>query len=158
MTCKNIIISLEKQFQIPARSEKYPDVKVTCTVLDVSNGADTTAWIESIVKDFGKLDGCANIAGISKRQPDTNTSNISDPDWNTTVAVNLTGTMNCMRAQLKHITRPGGSIVNISSGAGMRGVSGMPSYSASKWGQRGLTKTAAVEFGPEGIRVNTLMP
>lgn len=63
-----------------------------------------------------------------------------------------------MRAQLQHIARPGGSIVNVSSGAGMKGVAGMPSYSATKWGIRGLTKTAAAEFGPVGIRVNTLIP
>jgi NAD(P)-dependent dehydrogenase (short-subunit alcohol dehydrogenase family) len=79
-------------------------------------------------------------------------------DWDRTVAVNLTGTMNCQRAQLKVLTRPGGSIVNVSSGAGLKGVAGMPSYSATKWGMRGLTKTAAMEFGPVGIRVNTLMP
>lgn len=66
--------------------------------------------------------------------------------------------MNCQRAQLRVLTRPGGSIVNVSSGAGLKAVASMPSYSATKWGMRGLSKTAAAEFGPMGIRVNTLMP
>lgn len=149
-------------------------MQVTCTVADVSKGEEVDAWTEGIMKDFGKLDGAVNIAGISKRTADTNMSNIvglipslldiwlirmqKDEDWAGTVAVNLTGTMNCLRAQLKHITKPGGSIVNISSGAGLRGVKTMGSYSATKFGQRGLTKTAAIEFGPQGVRVNTVMP
>lgn len=82
----------------------------------------------------------------------------AEKDWDETIAVNLTGTMHCMRAQIRHLTRPGGSVVNVSSGAGMKGVAGMPSYSATKWGQRGLTKTAAAEFGPVGLRFNCLMP
>jgi NAD(P)-dependent dehydrogenase (short-subunit alcohol dehydrogenase family) len=89
---------------------------------------------------------------------DANSGIQVEEDWDRTIAVNLTGTMHCMRAQLNHITRPGGSIVNVSSGAGMRGTPGMPSYSATKWGMRGLTKTAAAEFGPVGIRINCVMP
>lgn len=66
--------------------------------------------------------------------------------------------MNCMRAQLKVITRPGGSILNCSSGAGLRGIASFSAYGAAKWGIRGLSKTAAVEYGHEGVRVNTLVP
>ncbi|CZR68559.1 related to D-arabinitol 2-dehydrogenase [Phialocephala subalpina] len=126
--------------------------------VDVAIASEVDTWITISHSAFGRLDGAANVAGLSKRSPDTNSSNIVESDWDTTLAVNLTGTMHCMRAQLNVITRPGGSIVNVSSGAGMRGVGGMPSYSATKWGMRGLTKTAAIEFGPVGIRVNCLMP
>lgn len=66
--------------------------------------------------------------------------------------------MNCLRAQLKVITRPGGSILNCSSGGGLAGLPHHGAYGASKWGIRGLTRTAAVEYGPEGIRVNCLVP
>jgi NAD(P)-dependent dehydrogenase (short-subunit alcohol dehydrogenase family) len=132
--------------------------KVLIFKADVSKTQEVDSWIASAMSEFGKLDGAANIAGLSKRSPETNSSNIVEEDWDTTLAVNLTGTMHCMRAQLSVITRPGGSIVNVSSGAGMKGVAGMPSYSATKWGMRGLTKTAAIEFGPVGIRVNCLMP
>lgn len=66
--------------------------------------------------------------------------------------------MNCMRAQLKVIARPGGSILNCSSGAGLAGLPHHGAYSAAKWGIRGFTKTAAVEYGPEGVRVNCLVP
>lgn len=66
--------------------------------------------------------------------------------------------MNCLRAQLKVIARPGGSILNCSSGAGLSGLPHHGAYGAAKWGIRGFTKTAAVEYGPEGIRVNCLVP
>ncbi|KAH8660692.1 putative short chain dehydrogenase/ reductase [Tricladium varicosporioides] len=137
--------------------EKY-QCKVLIFQVDVSAAEAVDEWIKVTVAQFGRLDGAANVAGLSKRKPDTTSANIVEDDWNVTIGVNLTGVMHCMRAQLQHIARPGGSIVNISSGAGMKGVAGMPSYSATKWGIRGLTKTAAAEFGPVGIRVNTLMP
>lgn len=66
--------------------------------------------------------------------------------------------MNCLRSQLKVISRPGGSILNCSSGAGLGGLPHHGAYGASKWRIRGLTKTAAVEYGPEEIWVNCLIP
>ncbi|KUJ21323.1 putative short chain dehydrogenase/ reductase [Mollisia scopiformis] len=136
---------------------KFPG-KVLLFKADVSKADEVDSWISSTTSEFGRLDGAANVAGLSRRSPETNSSNIVEEDWDTTLAVKLTGTMHCMRAQLKVITRPGGSIVNVSSGAGVKGVAGMPSYCATKWGMRGLIKTAAIEFGPVGIRVNCLMP
>ncbi|CAG8979894.1 hypothetical protein HYALB_00013078 [Hymenoscyphus albidus] len=139
-------------------ADKYPKCNVLIKKMDIANAAEVDEWIVTAVATFGRLDGAANVAAISRRQLDTTTANIKQSDWDATIAVNLTGTMNCMRAQLQHITKPGGSIVNISSGAGMKGVAGMPSYSSTKWGMRGLTKCAAAEFGEAGVRVNTLMP
>ena len=66
--------------------------------------------------------------------------------------------MNCLRAQLKVIARPGGSILNCSSGGGLAGLPHHGAYGSAKWGIRGLTRTAAVEYGPEGVRVNCLVP
>jgi len=74
------------------------------------------------------------------------------------LAVNLTGVMNCMRAQLGRITKPGGSIVNVSSTSGLFGSPNNAAYATSKFGVIGLTESAAGEFGNQGIRINALLP
>jgi NAD(P)-dependent dehydrogenase (short-subunit alcohol dehydrogenase family) len=74
------------------------------------------------------------------------------------IAVNLTGVKNCLRAQLKHIRRPGGAIVNVSSALGLLGLDKHAAYSAAKHGVNGLTKSTAADFGKEGIRVNSVCP
>ena len=73
------------------------------------------------------------------------------------LSVNLTGVMYCIRAQVKVMKR-GGSIVNASSVAGLRGKEGIAPYSVTKHAVIGLTRTAAKENGPNGIRVNVVAP
>lgn len=72
--------------------------------------------------------------------------------------INLNGVMHCMRAQLPHLPRPGGAIVNVSSTSGLRGFPHNAAYSTTKFGIIGLTKSAAGEFGKEGIRINAVLP
>lgn len=79
-------------------------------------------------------------------------------DWDRMMDVNLKGTMHCLRAQLPHLPRPGGSIVNVASTAGIHGLPKSAAYSSSKHGVIGLTSSAAGEFGRDGIRINSLLP
>lgn len=74
------------------------------------------------------------------------------------IGVNLSGVMYCMRAQLPHLPKPGGSIVNVASTAGIHGLPKSAAYSSSKHGVIGLTASAAGEYGRAGVRINALLP
>jgi len=131
---------------------------VVGTVVDVTSDSQVDAWIESTVRHFGKLDGAANFAGVERKNNGfTQISELTNQEWNWVLSVNLTGVMFCMRAQLKVMGR-GGSIVNVSSIAGLQGKAGLAPYSSSKHAVIGLSRTAAKEGGPKGIRVNVLAP
>lgn len=93
----------------------------TITRVDVSKRKEVDAWIEGIVKEYGRLDGAANVAGvIGKYHGVSPVSELDDDEWDKIIGVNLTGTMYCMRAELRNIVDRG-SIVNVSSIHGLRG-------------------------------------
>jgi 3alpha(or 20beta)-hydroxysteroid dehydrogenase len=120
---------------------------------------DETAWlrtVEEIAGRWGGVDVLVNNAGIMRVQP------IAECDGDTfrkVIETNLVGAYLGIRAVMSSMqTRGGGSIINFSSAQGFEGRFGMPAYTASKFGIRGLSKTAAIELGPLGIRVNTVAP
>lgn len=133
------------------------DAKVLTYALDVSKSETVTAWIEKTAETFGKLDGAANIAGVFRALADNSIENEKDDHWNFMLGVNLTGVMNCMRAQVPHLNTPG-SIVNASSILGLEGAAGRAGYCASKHGVIGLTRAVAKDVGRRGIRVNCFAP
>ena len=128
----------------------------TALVHDV---ADEDAWaavVEHAVVTHGGVDVLVNNAAIHHVTP-IEAETVAAFDR--IVAVNLTGTFLGIRAVIEAMRqRGGGSIVNISSTAGLTGLWGHGAYGASKWGVRGLTKSAAIELGPLGIRVNSVHP
>jgi 3alpha(or 20beta)-hydroxysteroid dehydrogenase len=120
--------------------------------------ADEAAWrrvIAAAVAGFGKLHILVNNAGTIARQGIADTTLEA---WNRTLAVNLTGAMLGMKHAAPAIRDSGGgAIVNISSTAGLTAHDDA-AYTASKWGLRGLTKTAVLQFTPWKIRVNSIHP
>ena len=123
---------------------------------DVRSPEDWAAAVEEATGTFGKLDVLVNNAGIHSVVP---IEEETFERFERIIEVNLYGVWHGMRAVLPAMRAAGGgSIVNISSLAGMKGFPGHGSYGASKWAVRGLTKTAAREFGPDGIRVNSVHP
>lgn len=93
------------------------------SILDVSRRSDVESWIESIVSEFGRLDGAANVAGIiGKGHGRDAVTELDDGEWNRIIAVNLTGMMYCLRAELNRVV-DGGSIVNVAS---IHATKGMP--------------------------------
>jgi 3alpha(or 20beta)-hydroxysteroid dehydrogenase len=130
--------------------------QVVYTRLDVT---DEQQWREAVAlaeSTFGPVQHLVNNAGIVMFG---SVEELSPEDWQRTLDINLTGVWLGMHCTIPSIKRAGGgSIVNVSSTAGMQGYGNLGAYVASKWGIRGLTKTAAIELGPSGIRVNLIHP
>jgi len=125
---------------------------------DVSNEADVRSMVTSTVERYGRLDVLFNNAGIEGHMG-VPTGETSLEDWNRVIAVNLTGVfLGCRYAIPEMLKNGGGSIVNNASVAGMVGFAGIPAYCASKGGVVQLTKTTALEYATQGIRVNCLCP
>lgn len=121
---------------------------------DVSNENDVKNLIYQTIKKFKRIDILVNNAGIYQPSP---TMQTSEEQWSKTIHVDLKGVFLCSREALRHMKK-GSSIVNISSIAAMVGFPQAAAYCAAKGGVRSLTKSMAVEFGKNRIRVNSIHP
>jgi NAD(P)-dependent dehydrogenase (short-subunit alcohol dehydrogenase family) len=124
--------------------------------VDVSDKAAVDAAVARVATDLGAPTVLVNNAGIDGFKPFLK---ISLEEWNRLLAINLTGTFLCCQAVIPHMLEvQWGRIVNISSSSAQGGQQLMSHYVSSKAGMIGLTKALALEFGPQGITVNTIPP
>src|SRR5579864_352279 len=132
------------------------DIGATFVEHDVTSPDRWAEVVEQVVRERGRLDVLVNNAGVLLWATMTQTSL---EDWDRLVAINQTGVFLGMRAVAPQmISQRSGSIINISSIGGMRGSGVCFAYGATKWAVRGMTKGAAQELGPHGIRVNSIHP
>lgn len=126
-------------------------------VSDVSDEGQVRELMDTVRDEMGGLDVLVNNAGIAG--PTGPLESLDAAAWKATFDVNIHGQFFCIKHALPLLREgSGASIVNLSSAAGRLGMAGRSAYSASKWAVVGLTKTLAIELGPDGIRVNAICP
>jgi len=131
-------------------------IKVKAYASNAANFEDTHQVVETIVKDFGRVDVLVNNAGITR---DGLMLRMSEQQWDMVIDVNLKSAFNFIHALTPIMMKQkSGSIINMSSVVGVSGNAGQANYSASKAGMIGLTKSIAKELGSRGIRTNAIAP
>jgi 3-oxoacyl-[acyl-carrier protein] reductase len=132
---------------------EWKPVAVPC---DVTSEADVQRMIDVTVEELGHIDVLVNNAGLGG---DTQLADMTDEQWFRVLDVTLNGTFRCTRAALRHmLPRGSGVIVNNSSVIGWRAQAGQAHYAAAKAGVMALTRCAAIEAAPQGVRVNAVAP
>ncbi|MGG4264547.1 SDR family NAD(P)-dependent oxidoreductase [Peribacillus simplex] len=155
-----VIITYHKSSENAEKTIKYINEKYNTNSksiqLDIRNYEDVQESINQVINDYNTIDVLVNNAAISAERA---LAINSLDNWNDILSTNIMGTVNCIKAVSLHmLMKKTGSITNISSIAGLKGIPKLSSYSASKAGIIGLTKSLSKEFASYNVRVNAVAP
>ena len=151
-----VLITGRRKEKLEEFAAKLPAGSIACFAGDVTKIEDAEAMVEAAVEKFGKLDILVNNAGID---PPGKVADIPVQDWLDIINTNINGVFFMTRFAIpKMIEQGGGSVINISSLAGVRAIPSMPAYCTSKAALLGFTQAVALDYGDKGIRVNAISP
>ena len=156
--CRVVLVDRDGERLRSLVTELAGSRRTACSVVgDVTEEATSAAAVTRCQTEYGRLDYAVNSAGIVGASATLDQTTLEE--WQRVLAINLTGVFLGLKHQLRAMLAAGrGSIVNISSGAGLVGIPHLSPYCASKHAVLGLTKTAAMEVAPKGLRVNAVLP
>lgn len=152
-----VLVDVTRQTAERTRSSLPSSVNCECISVDVTDGAAVEEAVRQTVATVGALDVYVNTAGIVS--PNARIHNLDFDDWDRTLAVNLNGTFNGIRAVARVLRKKAPvSIVNIASVSGLTAWPYASAYCVSKAGVLHLTRVAALEYAKEGLRINSVSP